>query len=81
MSAETPTEFKATSEIEVDTKATALLQPPTGLDADRDTTVNGGRTSINLEWSAPADAVLGTTTYRVEFSTDRIGWTIPAVKR
>lgn len=48
-----------------------LLSRPT-LKAKRDTNVNGGRTNINLEWSAARS--IATTSYRVEVSEDRIDW-------
>jgi hypothetical protein len=48
-----------------------LLSRPT-LKAKRDTNVNGGRTTINLEWRT-ARSVAGTS-YRVEVSEDRIDW-------
>ena len=63
-----------------------LMTPPTGLKAEKASTVNSGRTEVTLKWKAPAtlnDAapeaakvqIAGAdTVYRVEFSTDRIGW-------
>lgn len=52
-----------------------LLSRPT-LKAKRDTNVNGGRTTINLEWSTARsiDTSGSETAYRVEVSEDRIDW-------
>ena len=52
--------FNASNEIDVnpiddgDAIDDDLMTPPTGLDADQDTTVNSGRTQVTLEWKAPA---------------------------
>ena len=64
-----------------------LMTPPTGLDADRASTVNSGRTEIILEWKAPVtlddmdpkgQIANEETIYRIEFSTDRIDWSLVA---
>ena len=49
-----------------------LVGTPT-LKAKRNSNVNGGRTSIILEWSVNG-ATDGTTSYTLETSTDRIDW-------
>ena len=78
LAANTPTPFNASGAINVDTKAPNLLTPPTKLKADRDGTVNSGRTSIELEWKAPLNLGANLTNYRVEVSENRIDWAVPA---
>ena len=53
--------------------ADALPRPT--LEADRHTPSDRGRTGIELEWKV-AGATADTTEYRVEYSEDRIDWTV-----
>ena len=64
-----------------------LMTPPTGLTAKRDSTVKSGRAQVTLKWKAPntlsdhetpVQIARADTVYRVEFSIDRIGWSLVA---
>ena len=57
-----------------DTEGITLRRPK--LSAKADTNANGGRTQIDLEWTATGSA--DTTGYRLEYSIDKIDWKVVA---